>query len=208
MYLRLGEPCRELFLLFGGVDGLTVGGEPESSDEIWDARVWRRKAGEKNMKEYNQVWRFSKILLFLVCLSKSTNRRQIEGLISDLLAQLQQMPICPHNWTFFPVDQSKPSPVWTTELAVVKKRWHSVICASFRCKNKRSSSRSFFWHFGSDWSVRMRRVEVWLRNGDVEFLNYEMTTLTLLELIRMFLDTGLLLCCIRKDEESQSWLQN
>lgn len=34
LYLRLSESCRELFLLFGGVDGLTLGGEPESSGKI------------------------------------------------------------------------------------------------------------------------------------------------------------------------------
>lgn len=95
LYLRLGESCRELFLWFGGVDGLAVGGEPESLE---------KKSFRKNMKKYNQmVRRFSKITLILVC-SKSTNRRKIELLISDLLAQLQQMMICPHNWTSFPVD--------------------------------------------------------------------------------------------------------
>lgn len=54
----------------------------------------------------------------------------------------------------------------------------------------------------------MLRVEVWLRNTDVEFLNYGMTTLTLLKLIKMYVDNGLLLCSIQKDKESQSWLQN
>lgn len=103
LYLRLAEPCRELFLWFGGVDGLAVGGEPESLEE---------KSFRKNMKKYNQaVRRLSKITLFRVD-SKSTNRRKVELLISDLLAQLQQMMTWPHNWTVFPVDSSKPE---TTE---------------------------------------------------------------------------------------------
>lgn len=50
----------------------------------------------------------------------------------------------------------------------------------------------------------MLRVEVWIQNTDVEFLNYEMTTLTLLNLIKMYLDNRLLLCSIQKEEDPQS----
>lgn len=51
----------------------------------------------------------------------------------------------------------------------------------------------------------MLRVEVWppeYTRGI--FLNYEMTTLTLLTLMKAYLDNGLVLCSIQKEEESQS----
>lgn len=41
----------------------------------------------------------------------------------------------------------------------------------------------------------MLRGEVWLQKTDGEFLNYEMTTLTLLTLIKIYLDTWIMGFC-------------
>lgn len=83
----------------------------EESQKVQMSFEMQKRRWRKSTKKYNQmVGRASKIMLLLVYLSKSTNRRQIELLISDLLAQLQQMMMYPHKWTFFPVDQSKARP--------------------------------------------------------------------------------------------------
>lgn len=72
----------------------------EESQKV-QMKCLEKESWRENVKKYNQmVRRFSKIILFLAYLSESTNRRQIELLISDLSAQLQQMMICPHHWIF------------------------------------------------------------------------------------------------------------
>lgn len=48
------------------------------------------------------------MILFLVYLSEPTNRKQIELLIPDLSAQLQQIMVRPHSWTF--VQRTSQSP--------------------------------------------------------------------------------------------------
>lgn len=177
----------------------------EESQKVQMSFEMQKRRWRKNTKKYNQmVRRVGKIILFLVYLSKSTNRRQIELLISDLLAQL--MMTGPHNCTFSQWTSQSPDhrvDNWVSSGEEMLTRRNLYVL-----RRRQSLIRSLFWHFGSDWGFGLLRGEVWLRNSDGEFLKYEMTTLTLLSLIKMYLDNGLLLCSTQKDEESQSWLHN